>query len=163
MTPPSPGGVAVALAPTTASFNILCNGYARAGRADRAVRLLLEMRRAGCAPDVITYTTLVKAASEAGQLERARELAREMGELGMPCGRYGYNHILAGMSRQVGGCGAERVNARDQKRWGVVVTVCCDRALCEGGIWGCPTGNNSQVSRDECMGSWGYSQRICLR
>jgi pentatricopeptide repeat protein len=42
----SPGGVAVALAPTTASFNILCNGYARAGRVDAAVKLLLEMRRA---------------------------------------------------------------------------------------------------------------------
>ncbi len=40
------GGVAVALAPTAASFNILCNGYARAGRADTAFKLLLEMRRA---------------------------------------------------------------------------------------------------------------------
>ncbi len=40
------GGVAVALAPTAASFNVLCNGYARAGRADAAFKLLLEMRRA---------------------------------------------------------------------------------------------------------------------
>ena len=47
VTPASPGGVAVALAPTAASYNILCNGYARAGRADDAAALLPEMRLAG--------------------------------------------------------------------------------------------------------------------
>jgi len=74
VTPVTEAGVCVAIQPDEFSFNIMVNAYARAKQVDNAFKMLLEMKRVNCAPDKITYSTLVKACVATGQVLRVLEL-----------------------------------------------------------------------------------------
>ena len=50
----------------------------RAGDLDRSFSVLEEMVLHGIAPDVITYTILIKVCGKTGKVERAEELFRTM-------------------------------------------------------------------------------------
>uniref|UniRef100_A0A7S4PKN5 PDZ domain-containing protein n=2 Tax=Guillardia theta TaxID=55529 RepID=A0A7S4PKN5_GUITH len=101
LTPATEAGLCISLQPTGVSFNIMVNAYARRRKVEKAFKMLLEMRRAGCKPDQITYTTLVKACVAAGQFDRAERLLGEMEELGIPPNAYSYNCILYGLAQKL--------------------------------------------------------------
>ena len=99
ITPATDAGVCVSLQPDEFSFNIMVNAYARAKLVDPAFKMLLEMRRANCVPDKITYTTLIKACVQGGQMARAWGLLDEMAEAGLS-DVFAYNTILGGLARK---------------------------------------------------------------
>jgi len=99
VTPATDAGVCVSLQPDEYSFNIMVNAYARAKLVEPAFKILLEMRRANCTPDRITYTTLIKACVNAGQMDRARGLLDEMAEAGQ-LDVFPFNAIMAGLAKK---------------------------------------------------------------
>jgi len=99
VTPATDAGVCVAVQPDEFSFNIMVNAYARAKQVDQAFKMLLEMRRANCSPDKITYSTLIKVCVATGQMARANNLMEDMVELGIQ-DAFAYNTILAGLAKR---------------------------------------------------------------
>jgi len=99
VTPAAHAGISVAVQPDEFSFNIMVNAYARAKQVDPAFKMLLEMRRANCSPDKITYSTLIKACVATGQMVRAYDLLAELVDLGMQ-DAFAYNTVLAGLAKR---------------------------------------------------------------
>ena len=60
------------------AYTIVCDGHSRAGAVGDVLRLVNEMREAGIAPDLITYTTLVRALCKADHVDRALRLIERM-------------------------------------------------------------------------------------
>lgn len=98
VTPATDAGVCVAVQPDEYSFNIMINAYARTKQINQAFKMLLEMRRANCSPDRITYSTLIKACVAKGQIARAIGLLDEMAQMGMS-DVFAYNTIMAGLAK----------------------------------------------------------------
>lgn len=67
----------------------------------QAFKMLLEMRRGGCKPDMITYTTLIKACVTAGQMERAKGLLVQMDEVDIEPDATTYNALIGGYAKQL--------------------------------------------------------------
>ncbi|KAK1291681.1 Pentatricopeptide repeat-containing protein [Acorus calamus] len=64
--------------PDAASYNVLVEAYARAGKAVGAVGVLRQMQAAGCSPNAATYGALLGLYGEQGRYDDARELFLEM-------------------------------------------------------------------------------------
>jgi len=66
--------------PNQRSYNILINGFAREKLVDQAYKLFDEMSQQGIAPDLVTFTTLMKARMAKGELIAATKLLITMEE-----------------------------------------------------------------------------------
>ena len=66
------------LKPTSYTFSALINAYVLAGDVSGGERVMSEMRAAGCLPNVVTYTTLLKGHCAVGDLEAAAALLLQM-------------------------------------------------------------------------------------
>jgi pentatricopeptide repeat protein len=99
VTPATDAGVCVAVQPDEYSFNIMINAYARARQVERAGKMLLEMRRANCKPDKITYSTLMKAHVATGQMSRAFGLLEDMTQMDL-LDAFAFNILLEGLARR---------------------------------------------------------------
>lgn len=60
------------------AYTIVCDGYSRTGAVTDVLRLVNEMRACGIDPDLITYTTLVRAFCKANHVDRALRLIERM-------------------------------------------------------------------------------------
>ncbi|CAM9627517.1 unnamed protein product, partial [Hapterophycus canaliculatus] len=68
------------LHPTRVTYNTAISACGRGGEADRAVRLLREMRADGLAPNAISFNSAIAACAVNGQWRRALSLLAEMEE-----------------------------------------------------------------------------------
>ncbi|KAF5770636.1 putative tetratricopeptide-like helical domain superfamily [Helianthus annuus] len=72
------------LEPTLKTYNVILNGYFKAGQVKEAWQFFLEMkRRRRCEMDVVTYTTVVHGFGVAGEIQKARQVFDEMIGLGI--------------------------------------------------------------------------------
>jgi len=83
------------------SYNTTIDACARCGAMDRAPALLDSMRQAGLEPDLVTYSTLVKGYSLAGDVERGFKVLKEMRAGGkLKPDEIMYNSLLDGCARE---------------------------------------------------------------
>ncbi|CAM9572842.1 unnamed protein product [Chrysoparadoxa australica] len=92
------------------SWNVLMNGYARAGQAEKAVQLMEEMPATGVMPDRITYTTLMKALIGARRVDDAAQVlqamvsaseAERIRDQGLEPDTQAYNTLIDGYCRRL--------------------------------------------------------------
>jgi len=84
----------------TVLFTTLIKGFARASQVDKAMGIYEQMRADhSMAPDLITYSILIKANCDAGLLEEALKLLQSMHDLGLHPDEVVFNNLLAGCVR----------------------------------------------------------------
>lgn len=66
------------LDPSLTTYNIMLNGYFRAGQIEQAWGFFLQMKKRKCEINVITYTTLVHGFGIVGEIKRAKKVFDEM-------------------------------------------------------------------------------------
>mmetsp|Transcript_14863 Transcript_14863/g.44789 ORF Transcript_14863/g.44789 Transcript_14863/m.44789 type:complete len:279 (-) Transcript_14863:41-877(-) len=135
----------------TRMVNAALSGYAKVGRGAEAAELLALMRRGALpAPDVASYTCLLKVAADAGDLDGFRATLAELEGDGLRPDLYVHNLTLlclakAGAPPHVLLRGLERVKeetaragdaAPDRITYGTVLRALCDRG-------GSPSPNSS--------------------
>ncbi|KAK9270155.1 hypothetical protein L1049_025731 [Liquidambar formosana] len=64
--------------PNTITFNVLVDGFGKAGNMVLAVAMYEKMLFLGCLPDVVTFTSLIDGYCRAGQVDEGLKLWREM-------------------------------------------------------------------------------------
>jgi len=81
----------------TVLFTTLIKGFARASQVDKAMGIYEQMRADhSMAPDLITYSILIKANCDSGRLEEALKLLQSMLDLGLNPDEVVFNNLLAG-------------------------------------------------------------------
>eukprot|EP00933_Yihiella_yeosuensis_P038095 TRINITY_DN3205_c0_g2_i1.p1 TRINITY_DN3205_c0_g2~~TRINITY_DN3205_c0_g2_i1.p1 ORF type:complete len:631 (+),score=125.13 TRINITY_DN3205_c0_g2_i1:183-2075(+) len=81
----------------TVLYTTLIKGFARAGQIDQATKVFDEMRsERSIAPDLITFSILIKATCDAGRLEAALRLLMAMKGLSLRADEIVYNNLLGG-------------------------------------------------------------------
>lgn len=91
--------VEIGIQPTKNTYNIILNGFFRAGQVRHGWEFFLQMKKRGkkdCIfqPDVVTYTTVVHGLGLNGKLDRARQLFDEMTEKGCSPTVVTYNALI---------------------------------------------------------------------
>lgn len=71
------------LRPAPADWNVIINGYRKAGDLEGMRSVVEAMRKAGAEPNVVTFNSLLSAAFELGQLAEARRIVEEMTSRGI--------------------------------------------------------------------------------
>ncbi|KAG9442564.1 hypothetical protein H6P81_018418 [Aristolochia fimbriata] len=79
------------------AYNSLVKGFCLLGKAKAGVRLLKEMERKGCLPNLSTYNLLISAFCELGDLDSALDLFREMGTVGIGHDFITYDTLIKGL------------------------------------------------------------------
>lgn len=91
------------LHPTRVTYNTAISACGRGGEADRAVRLLREMKLDGLSPNAISYNSAIAACAVGGQWRRALSLLAEMeaasGGEGPSPDRYSFSSAIAACGR----------------------------------------------------------------
>jgi pentatricopeptide repeat protein len=83
------------------SYNTTIDACARCGAMERAPALLESMRKGGLEPDLVTYSTLVKGYSLAGDVDRGFKVLKEMRAGGkLKPDEIMYNSLLDGCARE---------------------------------------------------------------
>lgn len=104
------------------SYSTMIDVAARCKRPQDAERLLEEMRGNGLAPNIITYTALVKAFASAGQVDKARaafeEMRPTMADASTQGKQMAYQVVLAAVAR-AGDYAAAREIFEDMQQAGV--------------------------------------------
>ncbi|CAE8706471.1 unnamed protein product [Polarella glacialis] len=81
----------------TVLYTTLIKGFARAGQVDQATRIYEQMRtERTVAPDLITFSILIKANCDHGDLEVSLKLMAEMRQLGLKPDEVVFNNLLGG-------------------------------------------------------------------
>ncbi|KAG0569542.1 hypothetical protein KC19_6G098400 [Ceratodon purpureus] len=60
------------------SWNVMISAYAESGCGEEAYRLFLQMQREGCAPNAITFISILNACASLGALEWVKEVHRHI-------------------------------------------------------------------------------------
>mmetsp|Transcript_32866 Transcript_32866/g.52425 ORF Transcript_32866/g.52425 Transcript_32866/m.52425 type:complete len:634 (+) Transcript_32866:123-2024(+) len=85
----------------TVLYTTLIKGFARAGEVDQAMKVYEQMRsERSMLPDLIAFSILIKANSDADRLEEALKLLESMLEQGLRPDEVIFNNLLAGCARQ---------------------------------------------------------------
>jgi len=85
----------------TILYTTLIKGFAREGKVDDAMRIYEHMSSdKGVAPDVITFSVLLKANCDADRLEKSLDLLSEMTKVGLQPDEVIFNNLLAGCAKQ---------------------------------------------------------------
>ncbi|KAL0730144.1 hypothetical protein Bca4012_026237 [Brassica carinata] len=106
------------ISPDPVTFNVMINGFCRAGEVERAKMIVEFMKKNGCNPngkiqeakevfdevketglnlDTVGYTTLMNCFCKSGQIDEAMELLGEMKASGCRADALTYNVILRGL------------------------------------------------------------------
>jgi len=91
-------------------YTTLIKGFARAGEVAKAMQIYRQMRsEGGIAPDVVTFSILIKANCDAGHLEAALRLRGEMVELKLKPDEVIFNNLLGGCVKESDATMAKRL------------------------------------------------------
>ena len=131
------------LRPTSYTFSALINAYVLAGDVSGGERVMSEMRAAGCVPNVVTYTTLLKGHCAVGDLDAASALLLQMTTSTPPvkADLRACNTFLRGASRRtyvhVAPCHAHTPPPPRQaaSAWAIYVRRAGSGACCQAGAW----------------------------
>lgn len=96
----------------------LIKGFARNGQVDASMQIYRQMlSEPGPKPDLITYSVLIKANCDAGKMEQALKLLKDMQDRNQRPDEVIYNNLIAG-------CVKEGSAALGQKMYKEMLTVC---------------------------------------
>lgn len=85
----------------TVLYTTLIKGFSRAGKIDQAMTVYKQMRAdPNVTPDLITFSILIKAHCDAGNLEESLKSFEEMINLGLRPDEVVFNNLLAGCAQQ---------------------------------------------------------------
>jgi len=86
----------------TVLYTTLIKGFARADQVDQAMKVYEQMRSdtaQGVTPDLITFSILIKANSDAGRMEKSLQLLETMMDLELAPDEVVFNNLLSGCVR----------------------------------------------------------------
>eukprot|EP00933_Yihiella_yeosuensis_P003484 TRINITY_DN10637_c0_g1_i1.p1 TRINITY_DN10637_c0_g1~~TRINITY_DN10637_c0_g1_i1.p1 ORF type:complete len:778 (+),score=181.27 TRINITY_DN10637_c0_g1_i1:228-2561(+) len=85
----------------TITYNTMLNCLARCGTMEHVDGILVDMRSADppALPDLVTYSTIVKGYSAAGELEKALQVYQDVKKAGLVPDEVMYNSLLDGCAR----------------------------------------------------------------
>lgn len=86
--------------PDIMTYNILINGYCKAGNIDRALKLFEHLKLRGLSPDSVTYGTLIDGLYRVGREEDALKFFKQLLENGIEPSCSVYKALMTWLCRQ---------------------------------------------------------------
>ncbi|CAI9105592.1 OLC1v1004544C4 [Oldenlandia corymbosa var. corymbosa] len=141
------------LEPNVMTYNIMLNGFFRAGQIKEAWKFFLQMKRRKCEIDVVTYTTMVHGFGVAGDVEKSQALFDEMVQNGVLPSVATYNALIQVLCKKDNVENA--LSALDQMmRKGYVPNITTFnvviRGLCHAGMMGRAVEYIDRMEDSEC-------------
>ncbi|KAJ4910676.1 Pentatricopeptide repeat-containing protein [Raphanus sativus] len=138
------------ISPDPVIFNVMINGFCRAGEVERGKMVIEFMKKNGCNPNVYNYSALMNGFCKEGKIQEAREVFEEVKETGLKLDTVGYTTLMNCFSRSgqideamelLGEMKASRCRA-DALTYNVILRGLCSEGRTEEALemlsqWGC--------------------------
>uniref|UniRef100_A0A1J3K6P4 Pentatricopeptide repeat-containing protein n=1 Tax=Noccaea caerulescens TaxID=107243 RepID=A0A1J3K6P4_NOCCA len=82
------------ISPDPVTFNVMINGFCRAGEVERAKMIVEFMKKNGCNPNVYNYSALMNGFCKEGKTREAKEVFKEVKETGLKLDTVGYTTLM---------------------------------------------------------------------
>ncbi|CAN8255928.1 unnamed protein product [Cochlearia groenlandica] len=82
------------ISPDPVTFNVMINGFCRAGEVDRAKVIIDFMKKNGCNPNVYNYSALMNGFCKEGKTREAKQIFDEVKETGLKLDTVGYTTLM---------------------------------------------------------------------
>ncbi|XP_009126254.1 pentatricopeptide repeat-containing protein At5g18475 [Brassica rapa] len=82
------------ISPDPVTFNVMINGFCRAGEVERGKMIIEFMKKNGCNPNVYNYSALMNGFCKEGRAQEAKEVFDEVKETGLKLDTVGYTTLM---------------------------------------------------------------------
>ncbi|VYS67234.1 unnamed protein product [Arabidopsis thaliana] len=82
------------ISPDPVTFNVMINGFCRAGEVERAKKILDFMKKNGCNPNVYNYSALMNGFCKVGKIQEAKQTFDEVKKTGLKLDTVGYTTLM---------------------------------------------------------------------
>ncbi|ESQ45039.1 hypothetical protein EUTSA_v10010303mg [Eutrema salsugineum] len=82
------------ISPDPVTFNVMINGFCRAGQVERAKMIIEFMKKNGCNPNVFNYSALMNGFCKEGKIQEAKLIFDEVKETGLKLDTVGYTTLM---------------------------------------------------------------------
>lgn len=82
------------ISPDPVTFNVMINGFCRAGEVERAKMIIDFMKKNGCSPNVYNYSALMNGFCKEGTTLEAKQIFDEVKETGLKLDTVGYTTLM---------------------------------------------------------------------